>query len=219
MIRLNRMAYPVTSLGPGRRMGLWVQGCSRRCPGCSARDTWDIDGGKELPVDRVAKEICDAVARCQLDGLTLTGGEPFDQGDALSALVDEVRCHLAGVQGGGRRSFDVLVFSGYELEEAMLVSPELWSRVDAAVCGPYRQDVPSLSPLVASGNQRYVCLTETGTNAHRTLLAHHERQMQFSRVGNQMVFAGLTDAGDLNRLEAALCARGVQLGGVSWRSS
>ena len=39
-IGLNRVHFPVTALGPGRRVGIWLQGCSIRCPGCMSLDTW-----------------------------------------------------------------------------------------------------------------------------------------------------------------------------------
>ena len=37
---VNRVHFPVTALGPGRRLGVWVQGCSIGCAGCLAHDTW-----------------------------------------------------------------------------------------------------------------------------------------------------------------------------------
>lgn len=218
MIRLNRMAHPVTTLGFGRRVGLWVQGCARQCPDCNGRDTWPTDGGTELPVSVVAKAICEIAVEKELDGLTITGGEPFDQADALCALIDEVKCGMAQLAADERRCFDVLVFSGYEAEEAAEVSPGLWSRVDAAVCGPYRANCPSDAPLLASGNQCYVCLTEAGQAAHRSLAATWDKAMQFSQGGRALTFAGITDAGDLNCLEEQLQERGISMGEVSWKS-
>ena len=40
LIRLNKAHYPVTALGPGRRIGLWLQGCALACPGCISQDSW-----------------------------------------------------------------------------------------------------------------------------------------------------------------------------------
>ena len=39
MLALSRMHFPVTTLGPGNRIGIWVQGCTIRCPGCVSADT------------------------------------------------------------------------------------------------------------------------------------------------------------------------------------
>ena len=60
-IRVNRVARPVTVLGPGRRLGLWVQGCSIRCPGCASEDTWDPAAGRDLEVAALARSLADVV--------------------------------------------------------------------------------------------------------------------------------------------------------------
>ena len=49
----HSLAYPVTSLGPGRRVVLWVAGCSRRCPGCISPELLTSDAGQEVAVERV----------------------------------------------------------------------------------------------------------------------------------------------------------------------
>ncbi|HSV19446.1 MAG TPA: 4Fe-4S cluster-binding domain-containing protein, partial [Casimicrobiaceae bacterium] len=45
-IELNKAHWPVTVLGPGKRIGLWLQGCSIHCPGCVSQDTWSADPSK-----------------------------------------------------------------------------------------------------------------------------------------------------------------------------
>ncbi|WP_461325238.1 4Fe-4S cluster-binding domain-containing protein [Bradyrhizobium diazoefficiens] len=45
-ISVSRIHFPVTTLGPGRRLGIWFQGCSIRCPGCISMDTWMEGAGK-----------------------------------------------------------------------------------------------------------------------------------------------------------------------------
>ncbi|HAU1321526.1 TPA: radical SAM protein, partial [Legionella pneumophila] len=46
MIYISRVHFPVTTLGPGHRIGIWFQGCSIRCPGCISTDTWNINKGE-----------------------------------------------------------------------------------------------------------------------------------------------------------------------------
>ena len=50
-LQLNKAHFPVTALGPGRRIGIWVQGCSIQCPGCVSLDTWKPDRSKAIEVD------------------------------------------------------------------------------------------------------------------------------------------------------------------------
>lgn len=40
-IAINKIHFPVSTLGFGQRLGIWFQGCSIRCPGCISRDTWE----------------------------------------------------------------------------------------------------------------------------------------------------------------------------------
>ena len=50
---VNRVHYPVTTLGPGLQAGIWTRGCSLRCPGCISPDTWEPDPRRRLPVHRL----------------------------------------------------------------------------------------------------------------------------------------------------------------------
>ena len=100
-IALSRIHFPVTALGPGRRIGIWFQGCSIRCPGCISMDTW-AQGRGSTTVDKVA----DAISQWSTtaDGITISGGEPFDQPDALFELLARIRSQTEA---------DILVFTGY----------------------------------------------------------------------------------------------------------
>src|SRR3982750_2714627 len=85
-IELNKAHFPVTVLGPGRRIGLWLQGCSIGCPNCISRDTWEAEPGKAIEIAALLA-WCREVTQNVLDGVTISGGEPFDQPDALLALL------------------------------------------------------------------------------------------------------------------------------------
>ena len=60
-ISLSRLHFPVTTLGPGRRIGIWFQGCSIRCPGCISADTWAFRTAAAMVTDVLAL----AAARCK----------------------------------------------------------------------------------------------------------------------------------------------------------
>ena len=68
---------------------MWFQGCSIRCRGCVSRDTWEFRGDAWVEVDRLVAWI-HSLDRDRLDGVTVSGGEPFDQPDALAALLDGI---------------------------------------------------------------------------------------------------------------------------------
>ena len=69
----------VNVLGPGVRYVLWVQGCHRRCPGCVAKNSYNMEEGTRISAGALAMEI----ALSKAEGLTISGGEPFLQAEAL----------------------------------------------------------------------------------------------------------------------------------------
>lgn len=92
--------------GPGIRLTVFVQGCPHHCLGCHNPDTHDPLGG----YDCALQKIIDAFdADPLLRGITLSGGEPFEQADGLLALAQAVR----------QRGKDVVAFSGYTFEELL----------------------------------------------------------------------------------------------------
>ena len=133
--------------GPGIRAVLWVQGCHRRCPGCSNQAFLPFSGGCEQKIDQVFERI---LASRGIEGVSFSGGEPFEQATPLAKLAHQ--CRTAGLS--------VLVFTGYTLDE--LYSPAykaLLDQTDLLVAGPYDQDKPQQDSLLASANQTLHFLT------------------------------------------------------------
>jgi anaerobic ribonucleoside-triphosphate reductase activating protein len=67
---LSRVHYPITTLGHGRRVGIWFQGCSRHCPGCVSADTW-TPGLGETTVEELLVAMKPWLV--EADGVTITG--------------------------------------------------------------------------------------------------------------------------------------------------
>lgn len=106
MIRIARMLAPVHSLGPGERVCLWVQGCTKNCPGCISPEMQPATGAD---VDEVmlAEIITKTAELDRCDGLTISGGDPFEQSDALLKLLRLLRTRFG----------DILVYTGFTIEE------------------------------------------------------------------------------------------------------
>ena len=84
----------MTTLGYGRRVGIWFQGCSIRCPGCISRDTWEFSEETSMALELFMASIGPWLSRA--DGVTISGGEPFDQPEALAAVIEELHRRQAG---------------------------------------------------------------------------------------------------------------------------
>jgi anaerobic ribonucleoside-triphosphate reductase activating protein len=150
---------PVSSAeGPGRRYALWLQGCSIRCPGCCNPHLFEAAGGQVVEVAVLLAEI--AAVGHSVEGVTLLGGEPFEQAPGLVPL-------LRGVRGFG---LSVLVFSGYTIEELRARADPgvhaLLAETDVLVDGRYDRARPETRRLwVGSANQRFHYLTGRYTPA------------------------------------------------------
>lgn len=215
-IAVSRLHYPVTALGPGRRAGIWVQGCGIGCPGCVSRDTWDPAAGTTMDVDGVLAWLADLSERHgDLDGVTITGGEPTEQSVALHALtagIDELRVH-------GAFTGDVLCYTGRDETDFHALCPWAKKLIDAVITGPFRITEPTELVWRGSANQQLIPLTARGRRRYAPHLhATADRpQLQVTVADGQVWMIGIPRRGDLRRLEAALHRDGVDLQEVSWR--
>lgn len=147
-LRLAHIVERTQSEGPGVRTAIWVQGCTIRCPGCCNPELFTKRGGTETV-------IADVVERCHdVEGLTVVGGEPFEQVEGLAALV---RALPAGCSK--------LVFSGYAIEElrarACPHTDAVLDHIDVLVDGRYDASKPDDSRrYIGSTNQRVHFLTD-----------------------------------------------------------
>jgi anaerobic ribonucleoside-triphosphate reductase activating protein len=210
-LRLSRVHYPVTALGPGTRLGIWVQGCALACPGCMSRDTWDAAAGRREPVDDLVA-LWQAARLRGATGLTISGGEPAEQADDVAELVRRIR-------QADPAPFDVLVFSGLDEEQFRVACPALGECADAAMLGPF--DITRPTDLIwrGSGNQRLVTFTALGAERYAPYLhaTTSSPAMQFVVDADRIWTIGIPRIGDLPALERRLRDHGVEAGGVSWR--
>ncbi|MBF0255796.1 MAG: radical SAM protein [Gammaproteobacteria bacterium] len=153
-LNLARLARPLTSLGPGRRLGLWVAGCALDCPGCISPELRNSAAGKLIGSEQLAQHIL-AMPE-PLDGLSLSGGEPFDQAPALAALWSRLK--------PARPRWNLLIFSGYSHRHLRRLpqAQGLLGCCDLLIAGPYRAGKVSTEPLLASRNQQTLPLSPRG---------------------------------------------------------
>ena len=141
--------------GPGWRSCVWLQGCSRHCEGCFSPKTWSHEPRQMMsPEDIITQSLKDK----RVEGITILGGEPFEQPEPLAALLSLAwETHLSTV-----------VFTGFTHEQ--LVAKEISAietvlrHTDVLIDGPYLQAQRDFSrPLVGSANQRFLFLTDRYT--------------------------------------------------------
>ncbi|MFH9727383.1 4Fe-4S single cluster domain-containing protein [Streptomyces sp. NPDC017254] len=170
-IRISGTHFPLETLGPGRRLGVWFQGCPLACAGCMSRHTWAAEGGRESSVGALLdlwRDALDEGAR----GLTVSGGEPLEQAPALEEFLAgaaELReaAEGAGASGvrPGRRA-DFLVYTGYEQDEWDPDRLRALRHADAVVAGRFRVAEPTTLVWRGSANQRLLPRTALGRDRY-----------------------------------------------------
>ncbi|MEV6829509.1 4Fe-4S single cluster domain-containing protein [Amycolatopsis sp. NPDC051102] len=211
-VRINRMHHPLTVLGHGVRAGIWLQGCTIGCAGCASRDTWDPAAGEDVEPAAVVRWLGSLGG--PLDGITVSGGEPFQQPLALAALLAE----LDEWRRGRDRPADLLVFSGYPHARlsARADCADALRRCDAVVAGPYVERRNRGTELRGSDNQEIVTLTPLGAERYGRSAAAPAPAMQLSADADAVRLIGIPRRGDLDRLRAGLAARGITAEAVTW---
>jgi anaerobic ribonucleoside-triphosphate reductase activating protein len=208
-VRLSRLAYPVNVLGPGTRAVLWMQGCTIRCPGCMARDTWAAAGGRESSVH----EIVDWVRRLppdRLDGFTISGGEPSEQPAALAALLPSLRGVLPA-------DSDLLVFTGRPAAWVQGEGSAIFVGADAVMAEPYQRELAGHLPLRGSDNQVLLPLTALGARRYvDEAIPDTRHQLEISVEDRELRLVGIPLPGVLDRFAATASETGLVLRGRSW---
>lgn len=134
--------------GPGFRFTVFTQGCSHHCPGCHNPQTHDPSGGTEHTVEELLERMR---SNPLTDGLTLSGGEPFEQPEDCLLLV----------QGAHESDLNVWSYTGYLFEflrdQGTEAQKALLRELDVLVDGPFLLEQRTLSlPWRGSRNQRVI---------------------------------------------------------------
>ena len=197
-------AYPVEGLGPGRRACLWVRGCTQRCPWCISPELWEP--GTPTAITAVAGELAAPLSRGA--GLTISGGEPFDQPREVRQFILAVRA-IAG-------DVEVLVYTGYSLDNLLSNSPtsttcsaakRLIECVDIVIDGPYVASAGDELRWRGSDNQRVHLLTTRAqrhaAESQRPWSGPRPLRVQHVNDGEYRI-AGIPRRGDVEQLRTAL---------------
>lgn len=89
-MRYADIKYPDIANGTGIRISLFLQGCSRHCPGCFNKETWDPNGGKEFTKTE-RDEIFRLLDYKWVSGISILGGEPLEQEEELCELLKTIK--------------------------------------------------------------------------------------------------------------------------------
>ena len=134
------------ALGPGLRYVIWVQGCPFHCPNCETPEGRSFEPNTIIETDELAKDI---ISRPDIEGITISGGEPFAQAEALAELLNKVHKH--------RPELTVISYTGYQYEDLTSDSAKAYkAKLDLLIDGPYIHEQNDNKGIRGSANQRII---------------------------------------------------------------
>lgn len=129
--------------GDGCRYVVFCQGCAHYCQYCQNPDTWDFNGGTEIDAEELAQQIKREFAKHPwLDGITLSGGDPFYQQEECARLLKLLP------------RVNVWIYTGFRYEE--IANTELAQMADVIVDGEYVDELRCDGKMYGSSNQRII---------------------------------------------------------------
>lgn len=153
---INKYAGLITNdfaNGTGTCVSFWTQGCPHRCTGCHNPETWDFDGGKDLPADirgQIIKAIC---ANNIIRNFSVLGGEPLCEQNLneVDKIITSVRIAYPQIK--------IFVWTGYILEDLIQQNDtrinHILSQIDVLIDGPFIEKERDITlELRGSKNQR-----------------------------------------------------------------
>ncbi|HQQ20139.1 MAG TPA: 4Fe-4S cluster-binding domain-containing protein, partial [Exilispira sp.] len=110
-INICEMHFPLLVLGYGRRLGIWVSGCLKNCTGCISPEFKGKSGYLSYSISYLRSYIIRIIHENQLNGITISGGEPFLQWKQLRELILPLKEQFPDL--------DILVYTGFKFNSKL----------------------------------------------------------------------------------------------------
>lgn len=189
--------------GPGRRCVLWVSGCRRRCPGCFQPHFFNFNVGNRISVDELADSI---LCLTGIEGITFSGGEPFEQSAALGSLCRRLK---------EKSDLSILAYTGYQyevLEQSQDKYGMLLKWIDILIDGEYREELAGPYLWRGSSNQRiHYFNPEVEQAESKELTEPGIEEIQIAIYDDKMVLTGFPGSDVQEGLRNSLKSRGIVL--------
>lgn len=143
--------------GPGIRTTFFVTGCTHKCPECFNEEYQDKNFG-DLWTDEETNKVIDYLNSDVVKGLTILGGEPFQNTKDLIQIVKKIK---------EKTNKDIWIYSGYSFEELSenSVQRQLLELCDFLVDGLFKIDLKDLKlRFRGSSNQRIIDIKKSLDN-------------------------------------------------------
>ena len=176
---IDRIIYPIYTLGPGKRIVIWFAGCSKKCKGCSNPELWEKNQKYKISVENVKKIIHKLINQNQVDGITLTGGDPLEQStEEMAELLKEFN------------EFDILLYTGYEYNQ--IEKKEILKFVDVLIDGRYVEELNNNKvELRGSINQKIIYINKNKKEVYEKYMKENGRKIQNLYYQEKLISVGI----------------------------
>ena len=182
-MEIDRIIFPINTLGLGDRVGIWTVGCPRRCFNCSNPELQQSNINSNINILNIIAAL--VPHKDKIQGVTLTGGDPFFQKEELSKLLSQIYENITK---------DIIVFTGYRLEELIEKNDKYINnsldKISVLIDGEYREELNDGVGITGSSNQRICVLNKEYYEVYKD--AHlWERKVQNVFYRNNSMHIGI----------------------------
>lgn len=187
---VERIVYPVLVLGVGKRIGIWLQGCPHYCTGCINPELWEQKEENNIDITKIVNSIASICLKNEVDGFTITGGEPLLQIEQLYLLLLELK----------KFEKEILVYTGYTIKEIqdMDRGKQLLELIDVLIDGKYEEEQNILGlALRGSQNQNIYYRNSLIEDRYKEYL-QQGRKLQHFYNNKYMLSIGIHDRSEVH---------------------
>jgi anaerobic ribonucleoside-triphosphate reductase activating protein len=174
---MNIRGYCLSKVnGPGVRFVLWTQGCSKGCSECFNPETWSTNIYKELS----PRQIFELIKNFEVDGVTISGGDPLEQEDELLELL--MLLSTMRLRKG------VILFSGFTRAEisSNFIREQCLKYIDVLIDGRYEKNLKIDFSLRGSSNQEFYFFS----NKILSDELHFDQEIEISSLEGDIMMTG-----------------------------
>jgi len=167
--------------GPGCRFVIWTQGCSIRCNDCWNKEMWSFKTKNEISTNTLFEKIIDE--KTYIEGVTILGGEPFDQYEELLILIKQIR----------KTDLSIILYTGYSINELKNKNKtEILDFIDIIITDRYDKNYRTENGgLIGSSNQEIHFLSEKYSK--KELVDFNESEISIDENGKIIIYGYKTN--------------------------
>lgn len=184
---IDRILYPITTLGPGNRLVIWTKGCSKHCENCANPELWDVGSSRNVSVDEVFQIIMNIHKETPIEGVTISGGDPLEQVEDVLDLIVRIKKNIVE---------DILVYTGYYYKDIKNVwdkevIDKIENNIGVLIDGPYidEQNKDYLT-LSGSENQNIIFFNQALKDKYDKYI-QKGRKIQNVYMGSKLISVGI----------------------------